>query len=331
MHNLTGVKSDLTYQNLQNNFIGIALQAEDHPSLPLISVAIFCSVARRLSLDARPCAIPFHVYAMVSPPKGSSLDGELLQSNDGGNPMFLDPFRSAEETPVKFIELQLSAVGVHPASYPTFFRYTPTTDIVYRSAKNIMTSVREQSEHGSQHLARFASSLDKDSAYFGALWGLVLAGIPSDGDGDGLAIASFRQRHVLPFLLEYLQTHFPADVYLIERYLLPLFQHLPESGQLRETVRVVRTGDTMPKQVKKRTEDIAKRVKYKVGQVFQHRRYRYLAIITGWDVECGADELWIEQMEVDKLSKGRRQGFYHVLYVASLVLHLPPRVKLSLN
>ncbi|RMZ91811.1 hypothetical protein DV736_g945, partial [Chaetothyriales sp. CBS 134916] len=54
-------------------------------------------------------------------------------------------------------------------------------------------------------------------------------------------------------------------------------------------------------------------VKYRVGQVFQHRRRSYLAVIYGWDPYCKMQETWIRMNGVDNLPMGRRQPFYHVL------------------
>lgn len=319
--NLTGVKSENTYHDLQNNFIALALRDEDHPALPLISVAIFCSIAQRLGLDARPCAIPFHVYVIVFPPKGSTLDGKTFHASDGDMPMYLDPYRSAEEVPIDRIQTQLSAVGVVPANFPTFLQSTTTIEMVVRSANNIMASVQNahqgpitgHNDHDPHQQTTISSFPDMESAFFGALWALVLVCTPSEGDGS--ATATFRQRQVVPFVVEHLQTYFPTDVSMIEHYILPLFQSLPELEQLRETVRVIRVGDMMPKQVKLRTREVARHVRYKVGQVFRHRRYAYVATITGWDVECSAGEHWMERMRVDQLSQGRQQSFYHVLYV----------------
>lgn len=52
---------------------------------------------------------------------------------------------------------------------------------------------------------------------------------------------------------------------------------------------------------------------YRVGDLFRHRRYRYRAVITGWDATCQASEQWMQQMGVDALPHGRTQSFYHVL------------------
>jgi F-box protein 21 len=178
-HNLTGVKSERTYKDLQNNFIAIALQDEDHPSVPLISVAVFCCVARRFGLDARPCGIPFHVYAMVFPTKGSTLDGKVLQAGEAGNHMYLDPFRSAQETPIDSIKAQLSEIGAVPSSHSTFLQYSTTTEIVLRSGRNIMNSVKyahqsavvQHTNHGSHHLTMVSDFPDME-AHFMAHYGL---------------------------------------------------------------------------------------------------------------------------------------------------------------
>ncbi|KAI9871733.1 MAG: hypothetical protein M1830_002521 [Pleopsidium flavum] len=327
-HNLTGLRSERTYRDLQNSFIAIALQTEDHPSVPLISTTIFCCVAQRLGLDARPCGIPFHVYAMVFPTKGSALDGKVLQEGEAGNPMYMDPFRSAQEIPIDTIKAQLSEMGATASSHSTFLQHSTITEIVLRSGRNIMNSVQyahssavaQHTNHGSHHLTMVSNFPDMESAFYGALWASILVGIPSDGDGS--VAATVRRRQYLPYILEHFETHFPTDIGLIERYIVPLFQHLPEYDQLSDTVRVIRAGDTMPKQVKGRTEDNVQHVRFKVGEAFRHKRYNYLAIITGWDVECGAGEHWMQQMGVDQLSQGRQQSFYHVLYVTT---HAIPR------
>ena len=263
---------------------------------------------------------------MVFPPEGSTLDGKSFQAFNGEEPMYLDPFQSAEEISLDRIKTQLSAIGVVPASFPTFLQCTSTAEMVSRSANNIMFSVQrahqtrsEITDHDPPHHNGSSGFPDMECAFFGALWALLLVCIPSEGHGS--MTATFRQRQVVPFVVEHLQTHFPTDVSMIEHYVLPLFQSLPELEQLRETVRVIRAGDMMPKQVKVRTKDVAQHVKHKVGQVFRHRRYAYLAIITGWDVECSAGEHWMERMHVDQLSEGRQQSFYHVLYVVYLSLY----------
>ncbi|KAI9822357.1 MAG: hypothetical protein M1827_000076 [Pycnora praestabilis] len=321
-NNLTGLSSEDTYKDLQNSFIGIALQDKDHPSLPLVSVAIFCSLAQRLGLDARPCGFPFHVHAIVHAPQGETLDGRVLPPGhcDLRESMYLDPFRSHRETPVESLRAQLDSIGVSPSSYLTYLVDSPTEDIVLRTGRNIMSSVQESHQnamvHNTNNRTHYLSTAntfpDMESAFYGALWAALILGVSTDGEGPVAFLV--RRRQYLPYIVEHFETHFPTDVSLVEEYILPLFRNLQEHDQLCNTVRVMRAGDTMPKRVVRRDhEEAARQIKYKVGQVFKHKRYNYQAVITGWDVECGAAEQWMRQMRVDELSGGRHQSFYHVL------------------
>jgi F-box protein 21 len=80
------------------------------------------------------------------------------------------------------------------------------------------------------------------------------------------------------------------DASLIEQYIIPHYHPLPgvDTYNIQETIRVVKAADQTPKQVRSRANPAAQEnVKYKVGQVFRHKRYNYQAVITGWDMECG--------------------------------------------
>ncbi|KAI9717423.1 MAG: hypothetical protein M1812_004775 [Candelaria pacifica] len=320
--NITGINSDDSYRDLQNNFIGIALQAEGHPSIPLISVAIFCSVAERLGLDARPCPFPWHIYAIVHPPKGASLDGRITESLQTmmEDSMYLDPFRSSQEILLGDLRARLSRIGEPYSAHHMYIRDSSLAELVHRMGRNIMASV--EAFHGramaqnqntrAQYVLSATAFPDMESASYGALWALMLFGGHPNG-GDPVAAVALRTQ-LRPYILEHVETHFPGDVSLIEQYIAPLFQDSPQARDLYNTTRVMRAGDTMPKQVIRRVnKETGDPVKYKVGQVFQHKRYDYQAVITGWDVECGAGEQWMQQMQVDKLSRGRHQSFYHAL------------------
>ena len=63
--------------------------------------------------------------------------------------------------------------------------------------------------------------------------------------------------------------------------------------------------------VKRRIADQG--VKFRIGQVFRHKRYAYTAVVVGWDVKCDADEEWIWRNGVDHLDEGRGQAFYNAL------------------
>lgn len=298
------------YQDLQNNFIGIALQDENHPSLPLISVAIYCCVARRLGLDAHPCAFPHHVIAIIKPPKNQDMDGRDISKSGEGEPLFMDPFRSKNETPVGFLRAQLSAMGVASSEHATLLGASSTVDIVRRTARNILESVRSVPRLHDRHLTRDPTSPETDSAFYGALWALLLL-----HDSD----ASVQRGRYFPYIVEHLQKQFFMDVALIEAHVLPLFQNQYHYGQLCDFIRVMRASDIMPKTAKRRIGKAAKEVRYHVGQVFKHKRYRYQAIITGWDLECKETEAWMSRMGIADLERGRHQSFYQVLYVQPIL------------
>ena len=301
----------------------MALREPTHPSLPLISTAIFCSVAQRFGLDAQACGFPFHVVAIVKPPAGKDLDLRHVNPGSSASSMYLDPYQSDEELPVTSLISRLRLVGAAESTHAVFLGPTTTTEILLRAGRNVLASVQEVHRNtmvrhgGHSQIPSSSSSIDLEGAFYGALWASLLLGIPPNGDGP--AFASTQRRIYLPPFVEHFETHFPTDVGLIEAHIIPLFQDLAEFAQLRDSVRVMRSVDSMPKQVKRRTREISQHVRYKVGQVFLHKRYGYLAVITGWDIECGADEQWMAQMRVHELARGKHQSFYHVLLVRNLL------------
>lgn len=303
-NNLTGIEPDREYHHIEHNFLGIALNDPGHNSLPLISAAIYCYVARRFGLNASPCGFPFHVHVIIKPAPGCDMDGRNLSDGTDGEPMYMDPFRSVGETPVSDLREQLNFLGALTLSEATFLGESRTPEIALRCGKNILNSVRQipQLPH---------TPLDVWSVKYAALWSTMLfascsnPGIPVPGE-------TMQLRRHLPWLMEIFATEFPWDVFLVEKYLVPLFRELPEYEHLLESVHVMRAGDEMPKQVRRRTSERGG-IKYRVGQVFRHRRYEYRGIITGWDTECGAGEQWMQTMGVDRLRAGRHQSFYHVL------------------
>lgn len=316
--NLTGLASDARYRDLQNNYIGFALQANDHPSLPLISVAIYCSLARRLGLDARCNSFSVHVHAMVYPSDGYTLDGIAMStgSDDPSPPMYLDPYRSAAEVPVEHLKSQLRDWAVDTVDFPRFLGHTSIRNMVLRTSRNILATINEIRQHGGldahpRILKLYGNPFaDMGTALYSALWANILLCNTSE---DHIPVDMLQ---FLPLILERFENEYPTDGAFIERYVCPSLARI-ENGhrvRLQEAVRVVRASDAMPKQIRSRDNEATReRVRYKVGQVFRHRRYNYVAIIAGWDVECSMSSQWIEQMQVDSLNRGRRQSFYHAL------------------
>jgi F-box protein 21 len=101
-------------------------------------------------------------------------------------------------------------------------------------------------------------------------------------------------------------------VSLIEKYVMPMFANAPEGERLWLFAQSMYHLDGTKKSVLRRDNN-STHVRFKVGQLFQHVRYNYEGVITGWDNNCDAGEDWIQNMRVDALPGGRNQAFYHVM------------------
>ncbi|KAL3445910.1 Hemimethylated DNA-binding protein YccV like-domain-containing protein [Aspergillus insuetus] len=298
-HNLIGIEPEREYHCLEHNFLGLALDDPGHNSLPLVSAVIYCHMAQRLGLNARPCGFPFHVHVIVIPRPGFDIDGNVLHHGSTGEPIYMDPFRSDQETPVADLKAQLSFLGASAVEQSAFLGESRASEIVSRCSKNVLNSLQRINHFSGARLV----PVDPGCARYAALWSSLMFSNP-------LRPVELEQHLFL--LLELLATDFSADIHLIEQYIVPIFRGTMEFEHLMESLHVIRTVDEIPKQVKRRTSQL-KGVSYHVGQVFRHRRYNYVAIITGWDTECGAGEQWMRRMGVDRLQSGRHQSFYHVI------------------
>ena len=97
----------------------------------------------------------------------------------------------------------------------------------------------------------------------------------------------------------------------MQKHFLPSLERFQPGAE--DVLARIRASIDSAKPCKPRKPGLADRVRYKVGQVFHHKRYHYHAVIIGWDVDCAAPEQWIDQMRVHSLPNGRYQSFYHVL------------------
>lgn len=232
--------------------------------------------------------------------------------------MYLDPYRSEDEVALPILRRMLSEWGIPPIQHAQFLADLSSANVVLRTSRNILATVQEFRGPGGNtenmghptitlHANPFA---DLDSAFYSALWANFIFGNPLP------SYELTQQRQFIPLILETFERLYPMDASLIEKYIVPLYNNPmnAERNELHEALRVVRAADQPPKQLKQRDFAAAQEgVKYKVGQVFRHKRYNYLAVITGWDVECGMTSDWMEENNVDPLSKGRHQSFYHAL------------------
>lgn len=291
-NDLTGIGPGREYHCLEHNFLGIALKEPGHNSLPLVSATIYCYVAQRFGLHAQPCGFPFHVHVIVRPPDGISMDGKTLDETEG-DPIYMDPFRSDRETPVADLQGQLNFLGASAVERSSLLGESLTSDIILRCSKNILNSVRRMSQRPGS-----LNSVDAASATYAALWSSMLLSHSSQ---------PAELRHHLPWLMELFATEFPFDTFLIERFIAPLFHGMVEHEHILKHLHVMRAVDNLPRQAKRRASCTAI-IKYRIGQVLRHRRYKYRAAIIGWDVETDNSEHL-----VDRLEGGRHHSFYHIL------------------
>lgn len=145
--NLVGMENPATdFRQLRNCFLGQALRHEPHESLPIISSAIYSSVACRLGLDAHSCPFPAHVITLVNPPPGESLDGNPLPTPSTPpenhlsalheNGMHLEPFSSDDEVPRSALQPVLSNYGLQNNT-DTYLSPANPGSLIMRLAGNI--------------------------------------------------------------------------------------------------------------------------------------------------------------------------------------------------
>lgn len=210
----------------------------------------------------------------------------------------MDPFRTSNPVPISSLHEQLNFLASHLTSteHTAFLAASNPHDIAIRCARNIVNSLQRSTELPP------GRPIDHVSAQYAALWALVLL---------NTSIVPLRQHLLL--LMHLFVEKFPHDASLVEKYILPLIQGLvTEHAQMCRSVRMADLD--APDRVKRRIGNRdAEDVKFRVGQVFRHKRYGYMAVVTGWDGKCDADEEWIRRMGVDRLDGGRRQAFYHAL------------------
>lgn len=291
--NLTGMEDEeVNYRNLRNCLIGHALLEDQHESLPIISSAIYCCLAERVGLRAACCAFPSHVHAMVMAPPGEQLDGGRVPNpTTDVEKMFLDPYRSSEEVTLQDLRSKLVELG-WMSSGDSFLVASPTAVIVQRTAQNMkttysklarMSNIEPEARYQLRRLRNGDHEMNAESALYAALWANLLVN----------PVSSFQWDHSLDVFLSRFHQLFSEDLWLVEKYLLPLYNVFTESQaqthhrfswqNVHEMVNMVRNMDQRQPTVNRRyTQEIQANVWYKVGQVFRHKRYDYIGIINGW-------------------------------------------------
>ncbi|KAI1319571.1 hypothetical protein F5Y16DRAFT_390719 [Xylariaceae sp. FL0255] len=327
-NNMTGLNdpSEETYRYLRNCLIGRALRDDQHPSLPIISAAIYSALAARAGFEAYPSALPNHVHAIVLSPPGVSLDGADLPEGQAQHQetMFLDPYGSDEEVPFDHIHNLLFRLGIY-TNHDDLLTPTSTDLIVMRTAQNIrasFTSFRTIDRPLSQlipmiELNRGDWARNLQPALYSMIWASIMM-VPVLPDNEDVR---WDWQQDVRDLLTYFYEYFPEDSWLIEKYVCPMYDafvapsrrqsnwELP-SKRVRDQIKSIRRLDFSVCKPRPRTE--GNRVKYRVGQVFKHNRYDYHGLILGWTTE-GAGSITNWEHSPPRESAGYSEPYYRCM------------------
>ncbi|KAG5984883.1 hypothetical protein E4U55_002811 [Claviceps digitariae] len=287
---LTGMENPARdYRNLRNCLIGQALRHEDHESTPLVSSAIFCCLASRLGINAQCCAFPNHVHAIVSASPGRTLDDVPFNGPGQPDPMYFDPYGTDDEVPASSLENLLAQFGWQ-TSTDAFLAPVPPLSMVRRTAQNIKATfarileLQNDAHPELSQLMRGNNAMNVEASLYSALWSSLML-TPSN---------TFEWHDRLANLLRRSAIGWPEDAWLVEKYLWPMYaiSSSPRDAFVRHVIHVlgdpwkhwqlVRDQDDMIPPVFRRENGGNHAVPFRVGQVFRHRRYGWIGVITGW-------------------------------------------------
>ncbi|KAI0799324.1 hypothetical protein GGR55DRAFT_669789 [Xylaria sp. FL0064] len=331
-NNMTGLNDPTeTYRYLRNCLIGRALRDDQHPSLPIISSAIYSALASRSGFEAYPCALPNQVHAIVLSPPGISLDGAILppEQAEHQESMFLDPYGSDEEVPIDHIQNLLFRLGIY-TGHEDMLTPTSTDLIVMRTAQNIrasFTSFRTIDRPLSQlipmiELNRGDWARNLQPALYSMIWASIMM-VPILPENDEVR---WDWQQDVRDLLTYFYEYFPEDSWLIEKYVCPMYDtfaspsrrqsswELP-SKRVRDQIKDIRRVDASVRAPRQRS-DLAEgiHVKFRVGQVFKHKRYDYHGIILGWTTEgAGGIANWDQGSSLRDSWQGHSEPYYRCM------------------
>jgi len=301
-HRYVGLDDGTRYHSMKNNYLSFILLNQNHASLPLQSAVIFCSVARRLGISAYPCNYPAHVYVVVM------LDGadpsELSLRVSEKNCFFLDPWSRDEPVPLEDLTARLRMFGIGEREFPSYLAPAPVRSMVLRTCRNIMHSYQDWR----RGILPDEPPLYNSDAFYSFLWCMALI---EDGNANEDALGVWHRPH-LAHLPQFFRENYPEDLRLMKTYLGPLFAAHPQRQAFQFAMAEMMATDLHRRPVMRRNAD-ARHVKYKIGQLLQHKRYGYVGVVRRWDANCKAADAWIAEMGVEKLSKGKWQPFYDVL------------------
>ncbi|KAK3496593.1 hypothetical protein B0T13DRAFT_291252 [Neurospora crassa] len=292
--NLMGMENEtVNYHNLRNCLLGHALSDDEHPSLPIISSAIFASVAERLGMSSACCAFPSHVHASVKAPPGMTLDGDV-EEDPKAEPetMYLNPYKWDGEVTLDELRRALVELGWTQGS-EVFLRASPVPIIVLRTAANIKAATSriqnladrsgEPIEVEAKRLRAGHPDINVEAAKYASMWAELMV----------KPVSSVHWDHNLETFLHSFAMSWGEDAWIVRKYLLPMYEQFVASQphvrnragweNVREILNMLDNLDRREAVVTRRyTQEMQERVRYRIGQVFRHKRYGWIGIINGW-------------------------------------------------
>jgi F-box protein 21 len=227
-----------------------------------------------------------------------------------------------------------------------YFSASPTAAIVQRTAQNIKATyilaqeMLDDDAHG-QELKKLRAghpNINLEAALYASMWADILTKQTSNVDWDG---------NLVGFLTRIAQS-WSEDAWIVEKYLLPLYDSFINAQpnprrrvgweNPKDILGMLRNLDQRQPTVNRRyTQELRTKVRYKIGQVFRHKRYQYIGVINGWALR-GTNSLptphYTAAGETDNVEDGNiadirgdqsRDGstFYTCLFVVSFTLYQP--------
>ncbi|KAF5388571.1 hypothetical protein D9757_004660 [Collybiopsis confluens] len=242
-------------------------------TIPLSLVHIFVAIARSMGIAASPVDFPVRVLVHISVP------------NPDLDDFYVDVF-GASVQPILTLREDIPAIltrrGIPVNRIMYYISPATSAPMLLRNGRNILTS------------------LDNASSSMGLLRSSTLLGL-------SLFLALSGSERFVDQFMAYAE---PLDcATFISEALIPSLEGCKAAESLSEHCqKALETEARMAKVVKVSTTR-----QYFVGMVFEHKKYGYTAVITGWDPVCAASDTWISQMKVDDLHRGRTQPFYTVV------------------
>ncbi|KAI4597839.1 hypothetical protein KJ359_004116 [Pestalotiopsis sp. 9143b] len=329
-NNITGMENESeTFRYLRNCLIGRALKDDQHPSLPIISAAIFSALAERIGVEAYCCALPSHVHAVVLAPEGFSLEGQPLEEGEEDRQkMFLDPYCSDAEVPTEQLHAYLYRLGAH-LGRESMLVPNATDLIVMRTAQNIrasFTSFRTIERPQAElipliELRRGDWARNLQPALYSMIWASIMM-VPVLPDNED---ARWDWQQDVRDLINYFYEYFPEDAWLVEKYVCPMYDTFSAPGRrqnawelpsrrVRDQIRKIRQVDSSERAPRRRSDLVTPiPVKYRVGQVFKHKRYDYHGIILGWSVDGVSESMGWDGDNLGWTSNRTAQAFYRCM------------------